>query len=165
VPRSQWPSPSASSLRRSPPRLSRPRAFRQGLRELVGVEQRNIVIEFRSAEGNPDKLPGLAAELVRLKADVIVVDTTVAIRAAMRGTSTIPIMMAIAADPVGSGFVPSLVRLTRQTPGEVPQARRVMTENGFYVIYAPRQRMPGFPGAFCYSRPMTRAESLHALRR
>jgi len=83
-------------------------AFRQGLREFVGVEERNLVIEFRSAEGNPEKLPGLVAELVRLKADVIAVDTTPAIRAAMRGTSTVPIVMAIAADPVGSGLVSSL---------------------------------------------------------
>ena len=83
-------------------------AFRQGLHELVGVDERNIVIEFRSAEGNPDKLPGLVAELVQLKADVIVTDVTPAIHAAMRGTSTIPIVMAIAADPVGSGLVPSL---------------------------------------------------------
>jgi putative ABC transport system substrate-binding protein len=83
-------------------------AFRLGLREFVGVEERNIVIEFRSAEGNPDKLPALVAELVRLKADVIVADVTPAIQAAMRGTSTVPIVMAIAADPVGSGLVPSL---------------------------------------------------------
>jgi putative tryptophan/tyrosine transport system substrate-binding protein len=48
-------------------------AFRQGLREFVGTEERNIVIEFRSAEGNPEKLPGLVAELVRLKAEVILV--------------------------------------------------------------------------------------------
>jgi putative ABC transport system substrate-binding protein len=83
-------------------------AFRQGLREVVGAEERNIVIEFRSAEGKPDKLPGLVTELVRLKADVIVADVTPAILAAMRGTSTIPIVMAIAADPVGSGLVRSL---------------------------------------------------------
>ena len=83
-------------------------AFRQGLHEFVGVEERNVVIEFRSAEGNPDKLPALVAELVRLKADVIVADVTPAIEAAMRGTSTVPIVMAIAADPVGSGLVPSL---------------------------------------------------------
>jgi len=83
-------------------------AFRQGLREFVGVEERNIALEVRSAEGNPERLPGLVAELVRLKADVIVADTTDAIRAAMRETSTVPIVMAIAADPVGSGLVSSL---------------------------------------------------------
>jgi ABC-type uncharacterized transport system substrate-binding protein len=85
-------------------------AFRQGLREFVGVEERNIVIEFRSAEGNPDKLSGLVAELVRLKVEVIVADVTPAVQAAMRGTSTIPIVMAINADPVGAGLVPSLAR-------------------------------------------------------
>ncbi|HET6367635.1 MAG TPA: ABC transporter substrate-binding protein [Pseudomonadales bacterium] len=85
-------------------------AFRQGLREFVGVEERSIVVEFRSAEGNPSKLPGLVAELVRLKVDIIVADVTPAIRSAMRGTSTVPIVMAIAADPVGSGLVSSLAR-------------------------------------------------------
>ncbi len=79
-------------------------AFRQGLREFVGVEDRNIVIEFRSADGNADKLPGLVAELLRLKVDVIVADVTPEIRAAKQGTSTVPIVMAIAADPVGSGL-------------------------------------------------------------
>jgi ABC-type uncharacterized transport system substrate-binding protein len=85
-------------------------AFRQGLREFAGVEARNIVIEFRSADGNSDKLDGLVAELVRLKMDIIVADVTPAIQAAMRGTSAVPIVMAIAADPVGSGLVPSLAR-------------------------------------------------------
>ena len=83
-------------------------AFRQGLRDSAGAAERNIVIEFRSANGTPDKLPGLVAELVRLNVDVIVADVTPAIQAAMQATSTIPIVMAIAADPVGSRLVPSL---------------------------------------------------------
>ena len=85
-------------------------AFRQGLRELGYVEGKNIVIEWRYAEGKPDRLPALAAELVRLKVDVIVTGGPVATRAAKEATSTIPIVMAQDSDPVGSGFVASLAR-------------------------------------------------------
>ena len=83
-------------------------AFRDGLREFAGVDERNIAVDFRSADGHPDRLPDLVAELIRLKVDVIVADVTPAIQAARRGTSSIPIVMAIAADPVGSGLVSSL---------------------------------------------------------
>ena len=69
-------------------------AFRQGLRELGYVEGKNIVIEWRSAEGKLDRLPALAAELVRLKVDVIVTAGPTATRAAKEATSTIPIVMA-----------------------------------------------------------------------
>jgi putative ABC transport system substrate-binding protein len=85
-------------------------AFRQGLRELGYVEGRNLVIEVRAAEGQYDRLPGLAAELVRLKPDVIVVDGTMAVVPARRATKTIPIVMAVAANPVESGLVFSLAR-------------------------------------------------------
>jgi ABC-type uncharacterized transport system substrate-binding protein len=85
-------------------------AFRQGLRELGYVEGKNIVIEWRSSEGKADRLPGLAAELVRLKADVIVTIGPPATRAAKQATATIPIVMAYDDDPVGSGFVASLAR-------------------------------------------------------
>ena len=68
-------------------------AFRQGLRELGYVEGKNIVVEWRSAEGKPDRLPALAAELVRLKVDVIVTGGPTATRAAKEATSTIPIVM------------------------------------------------------------------------
>ena len=85
-------------------------AFRQGLRELGYVEGKNIVIEWRYAEGKLDRLPALAAELVRLKVDVIVTSGPTATRAAKEATSTIPIVMAQDADPVGNGFVASLAR-------------------------------------------------------
>ena len=85
-------------------------AFRQGLRELGYVEGKNIVIEWRYAEGKLDRLPALAAELVRLKVDVIVTAGPAATRAAKEATSTIPIVMTQDADPVGSGFVASLAR-------------------------------------------------------
>ena len=85
-------------------------AFRQGLRELGYVEGKNIVIEYRYAEGKLDRLPALAAELVRLKVDVIVTAAPTATRAAKEATATIPIVMAHDGDPVGSGFVASLAR-------------------------------------------------------
>ncbi|HKZ02702.1 MAG TPA: ABC transporter substrate-binding protein [Pyrinomonadaceae bacterium] len=85
-------------------------AFRQGLRELGYVEGKNIVIEWRSAEENLDRLPSLAAELVRLKVDIILTGGSAPTRAAKEATTTIPIVMTNEGDPVGSGFVASLAR-------------------------------------------------------
>jgi len=85
-------------------------AFRQGLRELSYVEGKNITIEHRSAEGKLHRLPDLAAELVRLKVDVIVASSNLAIIALKEATQTIPIVMSIAGDPVGAGFIASLAR-------------------------------------------------------
>ena len=85
-------------------------AFRQGLREWGYVEGQNITIEFRSAEGQYDRLPGLAAELVRLKVNVIVAAGPLASQVAKQATKAIPIVMAAIADPVGAGFVASLAR-------------------------------------------------------
>jgi putative ABC transport system substrate-binding protein len=89
------------------PRLE---AFKQGLRELGLVEGKNIAIEYRYAEGNIDRLPALAAELVRLNVDVIVTNGSPPTRAAQEATSTIPIIMAQDNDPIGNGFVASLAR-------------------------------------------------------
>lgn len=86
-------------------------AFRQGLRELGYMEGQNIVIEDRSAEGRLERLPDLAAELVRLKVDVIVASTTAPALAAKNATTTIPIVIVYVADPVGRGLVASLARL------------------------------------------------------
>ena len=85
-------------------------AFRQGLRELGYVEEKNIVIEYRYAEGNLDRLSELAAEMMRLKVDVIVSAGPPITRAAKQATVTIPIVMAFDNDPVGNGFVASLAR-------------------------------------------------------
>jgi ABC-type uncharacterized transport system substrate-binding protein len=85
-------------------------AFRQGLRDLGYVEGKNIIIEWRSAEEKFDRLPELAAELVRLKVDVIVSPGPGVTRPLKEATSTIPIVMAQDTDPVGSGFVASLAR-------------------------------------------------------
>jgi ABC-type uncharacterized transport system substrate-binding protein len=95
----------------SPPAAAaRMEVFRQGLRELGYVEAKNIVIESRYAEGKLDRLPALAAELVRLKVDIIVTAGGQATRAAKEATPTIPIVMTNDPDPVGSGFVASLGR-------------------------------------------------------
>jgi ABC-type uncharacterized transport system substrate-binding protein len=86
-------------------------AFRQGLRDFGYVEGRNLVIEIRSAEGKPERLPALAAELVALKVDVIVVaGGALAVLAAKQATRTLPIVFAGAADPVADGLVTSLAR-------------------------------------------------------
>src|SRR5262245_13900557 len=90
--------------------LARTEAFRQGLKELGYIEGKNIALEYRLAEGKVDRLPDLAAGLVRLNVDVIVTCGPLSTRAAKEATVTIPIVMAIDDDPVGDGFVASLAR-------------------------------------------------------
>ena len=85
-------------------------AFRQGLRDLGYVEGRNVVIEYRDAEGKFERLSALAAELAALKVDVIVAPATAGALAAKHATRTLPIVFAVAADPVTSGLVTSLAR-------------------------------------------------------
>ena len=86
------------------------RAFRQSLRERGWIEGRNIRIEDRWTEGNTARLPDLAAELVRLNVDLIVARSSSHVRAAKAATSSIPIVFAVHADPVGTGHVASLAR-------------------------------------------------------
>ncbi|MGZ8483736.1 MAG: ABC transporter substrate-binding protein [Candidatus Binatia bacterium] len=97
----------ATSLSIIPARID---AFRQGLRELGYVEGKNIVVDYRWAEGKMERLPELATELVRLKVDVIVTSGPTVTRAAKEALVTIPIVMANDTDPVGNGFVASLAR-------------------------------------------------------
>lgn len=85
-------------------------AFRQGLKALGYVEGQNIAFEYRYAAGRADELPVLAAELVRLKVDLIVTESNVAALAAKHATQTVPIVMAVAGDPVKAGVVGSLAR-------------------------------------------------------
>jgi putative ABC transport system substrate-binding protein len=84
--------------------------FLQGLRDLGYVEGQNIMLEYRWAAGKVDRLPALADELVQLKVDIIAVRTTPVVQAAKKATTTIPILILSAADPVGMGFVTSLAR-------------------------------------------------------
>jgi len=85
-------------------------AFRQGLRDLGYVEGQNLTIEYRHADTQRDRLPDLAAELVRLPVDILVAPGENAARAAQQATHTIPIVLAAGRDPVGSGLVASLAR-------------------------------------------------------
>jgi putative tryptophan/tyrosine transport system substrate-binding protein len=102
--------PSAGSL------PERPEAFRAGLRDLGYQEGRNIVIEYRWAEGRYERLPALFAELVRLNVDVIVTHGTPGALAAKQVTNTIPIVVAVIADPEASGVVATYSgRLTKWT--------------------------------------------------
>jgi putative ABC transport system substrate-binding protein len=89
---------------------SRVEAFRQGLREFGYAEGKNIIIEYRYAEGKPERLKELAAELVRLKVDIIISGGPAVTRSAKEATVTIPIVMGFDNDPVGVGFVASLAR-------------------------------------------------------
>jgi putative ABC transport system substrate-binding protein len=91
--------------------------FAKGMRELGYVEGRDFVIEWRFAEGKYEHFSNLAAELVRLKVDVIVLGAASAVRPAQQVTMTIPIVMATSTDPVGSGFVASLARPGGNTTG------------------------------------------------
>jgi putative tryptophan/tyrosine transport system substrate-binding protein len=84
--------------------------FRQGLRDHGYIEGRNVVVEWRSAEGRTERAKAMAAELVKLKVNVIVAEFTPAVQAAKDATSTIPIVMASAGDPVATGLVASLAR-------------------------------------------------------
>ena len=98
------------SSRQRMSKLGREGKFLQGMRDLGHVEGRDFVPEWRTADGIYDRLPGLAAELVALKVDVIVAGGSPAIRAAQQATKTIPIVFTNTGDPVGSGFAASLAR-------------------------------------------------------
>src|SRR5215831_10843840 len=118
-------------------------AFEQTLRDLGYVEGRNIILEYRYAEGSDERLRDQAAELVQLPVDVIVAQGAAAIRAAQHATRTIPIVMAATSDPIGLGFVASLAQpggnitglsfLGEELPGKrleilkeaVPQSTRI----------------------------------------
>ena len=106
IPRIGYLSPGSAS----PGPLAYHDEFQRGLRELGYVEGRNIVIEYRFAEGKFDRLDQLAAELVRLNVDIIVSVVTQASLAAKNATSTIPIVIVSVGDPVGAGLVASLAR-------------------------------------------------------
>jgi putative ABC transport system substrate-binding protein len=91
--------------------------FRQGLREAGYVEGQNLAIEYRSADGQPDRLAGAARELAAMPVDVIAVSGTAAARAAQQATTTIPIVMIAIGDPIRAGLVPNLARPGANTTG------------------------------------------------
>jgi putative ABC transport system substrate-binding protein len=103
-------------------------AFRRGLRELGWIEGQTHAIEYRWAEGHPDRLPRLVAELVRAKVDVIVLSGPQSIRAAQRATTTIPIVFVLLIDPVTMGFVRSLARPGGNMTGLASQFEELITK-------------------------------------
>jgi len=133
-------------------------AFRQGLRELGYVEGKNIVIEYRYAEGKSDRLPGLATELVRLKVDAIVTAGPASTRSAKKASATIPIVMAQDDDPVGSGFASSLARPGRNITGsstlspeingkQLELLREIVTKLSRVAVIGEDVTRPGIPQA------------------
>ena len=112
--------------------------FKEGLRKLGYVEGRNIQIEFRSADGKSERLAGLAAELVRLKVDILVASQTPAITAAKQATSQIPIVMAGSGDPVGTGLIASLAR----PGGNITGTTGTTTEMGAKILELIREVIP-----------------------
>jgi putative tryptophan/tyrosine transport system substrate-binding protein len=104
--------PQIGLLRATTPPLAAPfnQAFQQGLRELGYEEGKNVLIEYRFAEGNPARTPELVAELVRMNVDIIVAPGMNEALAAKNATTTIPIVTVVASDPVGSRLVDSLAR-------------------------------------------------------
>ena len=146
-------------------------AFRQGLRELGYVEGQNVALEIRSTDGRPEKLPDLAAELVRLKVDVIFAPSNPVIAAAQEATTSIPIVMSNASDPVASGFVASLARpggnitgLTIQSPDVAGKALQLFTEAVPGLARVPVLWDPGFLGVRHYLSEVEAAASALGLR-
>ena len=114
-------------------------AFRQGLRDLGYVEGRNLAIEYRWAEGKPDRMRELAEELVRLKVDVIIAPSSIYTEAAKRATSTIPIVFIVHADPLHTGHVASLAR----PGGNVTGLSLMMTETNVKGLELFKEALPG----------------------
>ena len=102
--------------------------FRQSLRALGWIEGQNVMIEYRWAEGNPDRLPALVAELVQARVDIIMVAGQLAIRAAQRATRTVPIVFVVLSDPVTAGFVKSLARPGGNMTGLASQFEELITK-------------------------------------
>lgn len=105
------------------------RAFREGLRDLGWIEGQNLVIEYRWAEGRFERLPGMVEELLRLKVDLIVAPTSIYTGAVRRLTSTVPIVFASHADPIGSGHVTGLARPGTNATGLTIVMRETMAKS------------------------------------
>jgi putative ABC transport system substrate-binding protein len=121
------------------PTDAQPQQLRQGLREAGYVEGRDVVIEWRDAEGHYDRVDALAADLVRDKVDVIVVDSTPAALAAKRSTAVIPIVMVTVGDPVGSGLVARLAH----PGGNITGLSMMMSDLGAKRLDLLKEILPG----------------------
>jgi len=124
-------------------------AFWQGLHDLGWVEGKNIAIEWRFAEGNARRLPDLAAELVRLRVDLIFAETTPAARAVKQATTTVPIVFSPIADPIGSGLVANLAR----PGGNITGITFMAPELGGKRLELLKQAVPGMTRVGVLSHP------------
>jgi putative tryptophan/tyrosine transport system substrate-binding protein len=147
-------------------------ALETGLRDLGYVEGRNVIIEHRSAEGRAERLPDVAAELVRLGVDVIVAGVNPGIAAAQHATTTIPIVMVYSADPVGRGFIASLQRPGGNITGGTIDVGAEMYSKNLELL---REAVPGasrvaflwnaaFPGIAPYVKTMEHATRQSGVR-
>jgi len=134
-------------------------AFVHGLRELGWVEGQNMAIEYRYAEGSYDRLPDLAAELVRLKVDVIFAPSTPAIQAAKQATTTIPIVMDTLGDPVQTGLVTGLA----QPGGNITGTAGFAPELGGKQLELLKAAVPGVTAVAALANPAN-ANTPHVLR-
>ena len=135
-------------------------AFRQGLRELGYTEGQNIIVEYRYAHGVYDRYPDLAAELLRLKVDVLVVGGTVATRAAKAQTTTVPIVFTLVGDPVGSGLVASLAR----PGGNVTGVSNIMAELSGKQLELLKAAVPAISRVTVLYNPLTPGPQLNRTR-
>jgi putative tryptophan/tyrosine transport system substrate-binding protein len=133
------------------PESKEAQAFRQGLRDAGYVEGRDVVIEWRTASGDYARVPELVADLVQRRVDVIVSDSTVGTRALKRATSTIPVVMATVADPVGSGFVTSLAH----PGGNITGLSTMMTELSAKRLQLLKEAIPRVVRVAVLSNPDT----------
>jgi putative ABC transport system substrate-binding protein len=132
-------------------------AFRQGLRDLGWLEGKNISIEYRSAEGRNDRIPVLAADLVRLKVDIILADSTSAAIAAKNATRTIPIVIASSGDVVASGLVESLAR----PGGTITGLDQMSPELGGKRLELFKEIVPGLSSVAVLWNPRNKASALN----
>jgi len=133
------------------PESKEAQAFREGLRDAGYVEGRDVVVEWRTASGDYARLPEVVAELVQRKIDVIVSDSTIGTRDLKRATSTIPIVMATVADPLGSGFVTSLAH----PGGNVTGMSTMMTELSAKRLQLFKEAIPRIARVAILSNPDT----------
>src|SRR5712692_5875902 len=131
--------------------VNRTEAFRQGLRENGWTEHQNVFIEYRWSRGETDRIPELVADLVRLRVDVILAPASTYVEPAKRATSTIPIVFANHADPVGVGHVASLSR----PGGNVTGVTMLLTDVAVKELELLKEMVPGIRRVAILSNPTT----------
>ena len=124
-------------------------AFRRGLRERGWIEGQTVTIEFRWAEGTPNRLPALVAELVQQKVDVILLSGTAAMRAAQSVTRTVPVVFVVLADPVAAGLVPSIARPGGNLTGVASEFETLITKQ----LELLKEAVPGLSRVGVLHRP------------